>query len=301
MTYDRIDLSKYIVISVCFSCNNQCTICMLSGLKETLPGIGFENFKEVVLEIRYGRRYENLVLSGAEVTTFDDLDRYVQFAASLDWFKRIQIQTNGRRLRDKEYLKHLIDLGVNEFFISIHGLEAVHDAMTRRQGAFKETMEGLENLEAFDVNVITNTVLTRTNFHDIARLMAFLSARRIGEMNLWNYFPMERTDTKDLVVSMTDFLELLPRLLSIVKPAGKALVLKSFPECLSMGEPGFFDSLFPETLLPGRFWREFGECGFGTCFYRERGECRASQCWGLSSAYIHKYGDERDLLAPMMS
>ena len=299
MAYDRIDLSKYIVVSICFSCNNQCTICMLSELKEKLPGIGFENFKKVLMDVRNGRRYENVTLSGAEVTTFDDLDRYIQFAASLGWFKRIQIQTNGRRLKDKKYLKHLIDQGINEFFISIHGLEDVHDAITRMPGAFEETMEGLNNLEAFDVNVISNTVLTRTNFHDVARLMAFLSKERISEIHLWNYFPMERADTKDLVVSMKDFLDLLPQLLSMVKPAGKALVLKSFPECLSMGEPGFFDSMFPETLLPGSFWREFGECGFGTCFYRERGECKAWQCWGLASAYIHKYGDERDLLSPI--
>lgn len=273
---------------------------MLSGLKDRLPGIGFENFKKVLTDVRNGHRYENVVLSGAEVTTFDDLDRYIQFAASLGYFKKIQIQTNGRRLKDKKYLKHLIDQGINEFFISIHGLDDVHDAITRRQGAFKETMEALKNLEAFDVNVITNTVLTRTNLHDVARLISFLSTERISEIHVWNYFPMERTDTKDLVVSMKDFLGLLPQLLSIVKPAGKALILKSFPECLSMGAPGFFDSVFPETLLPGRFWREFGECGFGTCHYRERGQCKAWQCWGLSSAYIHKYGDERDLLRPMV-
>jgi len=75
-------------------------------------------------------------------------------------------------------------------------------------------------------------------------------------------------------------------------------VLKSFPECLSRGGPGFFDSLYPVTLLPDRFWREFSECGFGTCVHR--GPCKAWQCWGLSSAYVRKYGDERDLLSPVV-
>lgn len=298
MTFKRTDFSKYIVISICFTCNNQCTICMLSGLKEKLPGIGFENFKKVVREIRKGRRYENLILSGAEVTTFDDLDRYIQFAVSLGWFKRIQIQTNGRKLSDRRYLKHLIDQGINEFFVSIHGLEQIHDAITRRQGSFRETMEGLQNLEDFDVSVITNTVVTKTNIQDIARLIALLSKKNPHEIHLWNYFPMERKDTKDLVVSMKDFVDMLPEVLSIAKAAGKPLVLKSFPECLSMGPPGFFDSQFPETLLPGRFWREFGECGFGFCVYRER--CMATDCWGLSSAYVDRYGDERDRLKPFM-
>ncbi len=272
---------------------------MLSGLKRHLLPIGFDNFKRALIDIRNDGRFENVILSGAEVTTFDDLDRYIHFAASLGWFRKIQVQTNGRRLRDKGYLRRLIDYGVNEFFVSIHGLEEVHDAITRRRGSFKETMEGLRNLEAFDVNVISNTVLTRTNFHDITRLMTVLSEERVSEIHLWNFFPMERTDTRDLVVNMKEFIGLLPELLDIVKSAGKALVLKSFPECLSIGPPGFFDSLFPVTVLPDLFWRQFSECGFGTCFHRERGWCKAWQCWGLSSAYIQKYGDEKDLLNPI--
>ncbi|MEJ2723030.1 MAG: radical SAM protein [Deltaproteobacteria bacterium] len=300
MTYTRVDLTQYVVISICFSCNNDCSICMLSGLKRKFPAIGFDRFKKVIIDIVNSGRFENLILSGAEVTTFNDLDKYVQFAASLGWFKKIQVQTNGRRLSEKGYLRHLIDGGVNEFFISIHGLDDVHDAITRMRGSFKETREGLKNLEAFDVNVISNTVLTKTNLHDMARLMTFLSNERISEIQLWNFFPMERTDTKDLVVSMKDFTEVLPEILSIVKRAGKPLVLKSFPECLSMGEPGFFDSLFPVTVLPDVFWRKFSESGFGTCIYRQREECKAWKCWGLSSAYVQKYGDERNLLKPMM-
>ena len=300
MTYTRVDLTQYVVISICFSCNNDCSICMLSGLKRKFPAIGFDRFKKVIIDIVNSGRFENLILSGAEVTTFNDLDKYVQFAASLGWFKKIQIQTNGRRLSKKGYLRHLIDCGVNEFFISIHGLDDVHDAVTRTSGSFDELAAGLKNLEAYDVNVISNTVLTKTNLHDMARLMTFLSNERISEIQLWNFFPMERTDTRDLVVSMKDFTEVLPEILSIVKRAGKPLVLKSFPECLSMGEPGFFDSLFPVTVLPDVFWRKFSESGFGTCIYRQREECKAWKCWGLSSAYVQKYGDERNLLKPMM-
>ncbi len=272
---------------------------MLGDMKKKLPVIGFDRFRNVLYQIRNDGRFRNLILSGAEVSTFDELDRYVQFAASLGWFKKIQIQTNGRRLRDKGYLQHLIALGINEFFISIHGLEEVHDGITRAKGSFRETMEGLKNLEDFNVNIISNTVLTKTNVHDLVRLITFLSKNKVSEIHLWNFFPMERTDSRGFVVSVKEFVEVLPELLAIAKMAGKALVLKSFPECLSVGEPGFLDSLFPVTVLPDPFWRQFSECGFGACFYRERSECKAWQCWGLSSAYIQKYGDEKDLLKPI--
>lgn len=297
-SYARVDLSTYVVISIWFGCNNHCTLCMLGDMKRELPGIGFDQFRRVVHRIRDDKRYRNLILSGAEVTTFDHLGRYLEFAADLGWFRKIQIQTNGRNLCDKAYVRHLIDCGVNEFFISIHGLEAGHDAITRVPGAFGETMEGIRNLADFDVNVITNTVLTSSNLGGISELFALLLKERISETHLWNYFPMAKTDTKGLVVSMKDFKALLPDLLDLGKKYGKAVVLKSFPSCLSLGEPGFFDGLFPVTVLPDMFWREFSECGFGACFHRQR--CRAEVCWGLSNAYIHKYGDERELLSPMI-
>ena len=298
MPYTKIDLGQYIVISIWFGCNNNCTICMLSELKKELPAIGYEQFKKVLIDIKNHGRFENLILSGAEVTTFDGLDKYVEFAASLGWFKKIQIQTNGRRLKDKDYLKHLIDCGVNEFFISIHGLNEIHDTTTRTPGSFKESLEGLRNLADFDVNVISNTVLTKRNYNNIPHFIEFLAQEKVSEIHLWNFFPMEKTDSRDLVVSMKDFVVLLPKIFSIVKSCGKVLVLKSFPECLSMGEPGFFDSLFPVTLLPDRFWMKFSECGFGMCVYRDK--CKARECWGLSSAYVQKYGDERELLSPII-
>jgi len=299
MTYQRVTLSSYCVISIWFGCNNRCNICMLGDMKGKLPAIGFESFKEVLYQIRRAGRFKNLILSGAEVTTFDELDRYVRFAASLGWFENIQIQTNGRKLAEKAYIRHLVDCGVNEFFISIHGLEETHDEVAQVPGAFLETLEGIRNLEDFDVNVITNTVLTRANLQDILELFALLLKEKVSEIHLWNYFPMERVDSKDLVVSMKDFAALLPALLPLGEEARKALVFKSFPSCLSRGEPGFFDGFFPVTVLPDMFWREFSECGFGACVHRQRGACQVRDCWGLSSAYIHKYGDERDLLRPI--
>ena len=298
MAYQRVDLSKYIVISIWFGCNNHCDICMLSDMKTHLPAIRFDNFKKILMDVKADGRFENLILSGAEVTTFDDLDQYVQYAASLKWFKKIQIQTNGRRLRDAEYLKYLIDCGINEFFVSIHGFEEVHDATTGRPGSFKEVLAGLKNLAEHEVNVISNTVLTQRNLNQIPRLVDFLSKEEISELHLWNYFPMERTDSKGLVVGLRDFRCLVDEIVPIARSAGKALVFKSFPICLATGEPGFFDSFYPVTILPNRFWREFSECGFGRCVYRDR--CKAHECWGLSSAYVQKYGDERDLLSPIV-
>lgn len=295
--YQRMDLGRYAVIPIWYECNNTCSICMLSKVKGRLPNVDFGTFASLVDALVEDRGYDSLILSGAEITTCADLERYVRYAASFGFFRKIQIQTNGRKLADAVFLRQLIDAGINEFFISIHGLEDIHDSITGIPGSYGETWEGLWNLMEFDVNVISNTVLTSINYHTIIPLIAELCTAPVREINIWNLFPMESRDTRNLVVSMTDLLALLPEIVSAVESSGKPVVFKGFPECLTPGPPCFFDNSFPLNIIHDSFWCEFAENGFGTCVYKE--VCSAGECWGLSSAYIAKFGDERELLTPL--
>lgn len=295
--YNRINLRRYAVIPVWYGCNSACTICMLSNVKGRLDTVDFVAFSRLVATLVDNSRYDNLILSGAEVTTFADLAKYVRHAASFNHFKKIQLQTNGRRLVDKAYLAELVEAGVNEFFISVHGPADVHDAITRVPGSYAATMEGIANLARWQVNIISNTVLTSFNYHSIAALMGTLSSGPAREMHLWNFFPMDRSDRGDLLVSMADLVALFPAILAAIGPSGKPLVLKGFPECLAPGAPIFIDSDFPLNLIQDDFWAEFAKNGFGTCGYKD--VCAAGECWGLSSAYLEKYGTERQLLSPL--
>jgi MoaA/NifB/PqqE/SkfB family radical SAM enzyme len=295
--YTRIDLKKYAVIPVWYGCNSNCTICMLAKIKNRLATVDFAAFSRLVTALVNDGRYDSLILSGAEVTTFAELEHYIRFAASFGYFKKIQLQTNGRKLADKVYLRTLVAAGANEFFVSVHGVEGIHDQITRTPGAYAATRKGLDNLAQFPVNVISNTVLTRTNYLGIMPLLDELCALPLGEMHLWNYFPMERTDRSDLVVSIPSLAALFPGIMETVDKAGKILVLKGFPECIAPGFPVVVDSDFPLNLIQDDFWSGFAENGFGSCVYKEH--CKASACWGLSSAYVDKYGDERALLQPL--
>lgn len=291
-----IDLSRYAVIPVWYVCNNDCSICMLAKVKNRMNTVKPARFRSLVRGLIKDGRYDGLILSGAEITTFEYLEQYVKGVASYGWFKKIQIQTNGRRLADPEYVKRLVDAGVNEFFISVHGLGPVHDAITRVSGSFRETMTGILNLSKYPVNIITNMVLTRINYHAIIPLLRLLCEGPIHELHMWNYFPMERSDTQDMIIRMADVIALFPEIVKILDSAGKQLVLKGFPECISPRGPIFIDSRFPLNLIQDDFWSEFGNNGFGTCYYRE--QCAAGRCWALSRAYIEKYGDEHELLSP---
>ncbi len=293
----RIGLAGYTVIPLWYGCNNRCVICMLGPVKGELPAIEFDLFKKLVIGIVRSGRCRRLILSGAEVTTFPHLDRYVAFAAALGYFETIQIQTNGRKLCDAAYLRGLIDAGVNEFFISIHGPRQVHDAMSRVPGSYDQTMEGIANLRDYPANVLTNTVITRLNYSHVPALLEDIAGTKASEMHVWNFFPMEERDSKDLIVCISDLLAVLADALPLLRSARKPLVLKAFPECLPVSDPVIVDSDFPPTLIPNVFWKTLQKSGFGACGYRDA--CKAKECWGLSGAYIAKYGDERGILSPI--
>lgn len=296
----RVDLRKYCVVSIWFGCNNNCRICMLSSLRDTISAVSYDEFKRVMVHLMRDARYENLILSGGEVTTFCELEKYVGFAASLGCFNKIQIQTNGRLLSDRVYLERLVSCGINEYFVSIHGFEQTHDAVTGVPGAFRQTLQGLQNLSCIkDVNVISNTVLMRENLAEIVEFFGFLAKLSISEIHLWNYFPMGSEEKDDLIVPMEDVCRLLPELQEIAHRSGKSLVLKSFPLCLPAQAPVYLDSVFPVTVLPDRFWKEFSTCGFGQCVHREESRCQSVECWGLSEPYLKKYGNEKVLLKPL--
>ena len=299
MTHATIDFSTYITITIWFGCNNNCTLCMLGDLKSKLPPVGFQKFQEILMDICEDGKYRNLILSGAEVTTFDKLQKYVRYAASLNYFKKIQIQTNGRRLAGINYVRDLIECGVNEFFVSIHGLPQTHDAITRRTGSFEQTWTGLQNLTGFDVNVISNTVVIKKNFHDIVPLTHLLHGKKLDETHLWNFFTMEKADTGNNLVRLNDVVTLFPELRNIANKSNIPTVFKNFPECLPAKPPLHIDSRLAETLIPEPYWHAFAQNQFGLCSYRKNGACRARHCWGLSSAYVGKYGYERHLLSPM--
>jgi MoaA/NifB/PqqE/SkfB family radical SAM enzyme len=294
----RINYAKYVVVPVWYYCNSKCTFCMVEKQIGELPKVDFPGFQKIVRVIIEEGEKENLILSGAEVTTFDQLENYIRFARSLGYFKRIQIQTNARRLANADFTNRLLDAGLDEAFVSLHGTEATHDLITEAPGGYPETMQGIENLVSRPgFNLITNTVLNKRNFANLRELFTMLVQMPVSEMHMWNFFPMAGEDRHDLLVNMKEFYAFLPELLEIIEPSGKPLVLKGFPECLSLGAPGIFDNQFPRNLIDTAFWDNFDENQFGNCVYKS--QCAAKQCFGLSHAYVKKFGEERDLLCPI--
>lgn len=260
----------------------------------------FEQFKTLLAHNAAHREWSGLILTGSEITLHRDLPEWARMARR-HGFEHVRIQTHGMRLAQADYCEQLIDAGVDEFFVSVAAADAkTHDGITQVPGSFDKTLHGLELLDRHDhVTTITNTVVTSSSYTQLPLLVERLKGfRRLAQMEFWFYFPMSEKDDKQLLASHIDALPFLQEAISAARQLGLGLEVKNFPECL-LGEDR--DVLYndqPTLFIDPAFWTEFQRNGFYQCIYRDK--CAATQCLGLNSAYIEKFGQHADSLRPFL-
>jgi len=123
----------------------------------------------------------------------------------------------------------------------------------------------------------SNTVLTRANSPGHPGALCPPAQRRGRELQLWNYFPMERSGHEDLVVSMKEFVA--SSHIAVLGEDAEKRWFKSFPSCLPGGSRDS-STLFPVTCCRTCSGREFSECGFGACFQPADRSLSRQECCG---------------------
>lgn len=257
-----------------------------------------EQFGALLTHNEARREWSGLILTGSEITLHRDLPEWARMARR-HGFEHVRIQTHGMRLAQAGYCEELIDAGVDEFFVSVTAADAAtHDEITQVPGSFDKTLRGLELLDAYDhVTTLTNTVVTAMNFTHLLRLVQRLSSfNRLAQMEFWFYFPMSERDDKGLIASHLDALPFLKSAIASLREGGRGIEVKNFPECLLGADRDVLYNDQPKLFIDPAFWTEFMRNGFHQCVYRE--QCGSTQCLGLNSAYIEKFGDHADLLLP---
>jgi len=291
--------SDYVSVTLEFRCNLRCVHCMIEGAKDHLKPQTLEQYQAVLEENRRDKHWKGIILTGAEITLRKDLPQLVEMARE-SCFERIRIQTHGMRLESPDYCERLVDAGVNEFFVSVAGADSEsHDAITEIPGAYEKMMKGLDYLERYPhLSIITNTVVTKLSYSllpDIVTAMQHLT--NLVQMEFWVYWPMNENDEKDLIAPHSAILPYLKRAIAMSHERGLRVEVKNFPQCM-LGEDG--EVLLndqPLLYIDDAFWPDFMRNGFEQCLYR--GQCSSEQCLGLNTAYIKKFGWERELLEPI--
>jgi radical SAM protein with 4Fe4S-binding SPASM domain len=124
--------------------------------------------------------------------------------------------TNGRKLKDKDYVKTLEKSGLDFVQVTLESHKAeAHDLMTDSKGSWKETVAGIKNVIPTHVYATTNTTLSQHNADSFLETVEFIKKLGVAAFgaNSLIYSGKAKTDKldKEFTVSLETLKELLPK------------------------------------------------------------------------------------------
>jgi hypothetical protein len=163
------------------ACDNACVFCGQEGLQAAFPPDSGERQQSFDDELARARRLgEAVTFVGGEPTLDPRLVERVAQARRLG-FRRIGLQTNGRRLADLQLTAELARAGLTDVHLSIHGASPeVHDYHSSVPGSFAQALAAILAASAEHVTVVATTVLTRSNCRVLAPLPRLLASRGVA-------------------------------------------------------------------------------------------------------------------------
>lgn len=239
-TTERVD------IKTGWLCNNMCRFCVQGNKRELFGNHSTEEVRKLLREAR--KDSDSIVFTGGEVTIRKDLLELVSYAKSLG-YRIIQIQTNGRMLAYRKACEDLIAAGANEFSPALHGhIESLHDYLTNSPGSFRQTVRAIKNLKELGQVVITNTVITRSNFRHLPEIANVLIGLGVDQYQFAFVHPLGR--------AAENFASVVPRM-SLIEPyvkqglmlgiqSGRRVMTEAIPYCFMEG----FEYYVAERIIP---------------------------------------------------
>jgi radical SAM protein with 4Fe4S-binding SPASM domain len=162
----RIDLA------LTYKCDNDCKHCYVER-KQKGPELSTDEWKKVMDKI-WEIGVPHICFTGGEATLRKDLVDLITYAEDVGLVSGLL--TNGRAMKDKNFVKRMVDAGIDHFQLTLlsHD-EKIHNTMMGSGKAWAETVQGIKNAVATPVYTLTNTTLTKFNVKDIEKTVRFLA------------------------------------------------------------------------------------------------------------------------------
>ena len=164
-------------LALTFTCQNDCIHCYAGGPHTTteLTTVQWEQVIDRLSEIGVFI----VTFTGGEPTLRADLTELVSYAGSKGMVTGLI--TNGRNLKDNDYVKALEKAGLDFVQITLESHKAdIHDRITAAKGSWKETVSGIKNAEKSQIYVTTNSTLSKYNAPDFLETIDFVKTLNVA-------------------------------------------------------------------------------------------------------------------------
>jgi len=156
-------------LALTYRCNNNCMHCYVG--KREKKEMKVEDWLKVIDKL-HEIGVPHIVFTGGEPTLYAGLEKLIARAERHGIVTGLN--TNGRKLANKDYLESLVDAGLDHVQITVESAnKEVHNKMVQAD-AFEETIQGLKNALDTNLYVLTNTTITRLNMASIEETVKFL-------------------------------------------------------------------------------------------------------------------------------
>jgi radical SAM protein with 4Fe4S-binding SPASM domain len=168
-------------LAVTYRCQNDCAHCY-NARPRTFPELPAQDWKRMIDRL-WDLGIPHIVFTGGEPTLRDDLPSLIAYAEGKGQITGLN--SNGRKLSDRAYVQSLVAAGLDHVQITLESrIEAVHDSVVGRRGAWAQTVAGVRNVLDTRLYVMTNTTLLRQNSPTLAQTLDFLAELGVPTVGL---------------------------------------------------------------------------------------------------------------------
>lgn len=168
-------------LALTYHCNNNCPHCYNARPRD-YPELSTDEWKRIIDRL-WKLRIPHIVFTGGEPTLRDDLPELIAHAEGNGQITGIN--TNGRRMRDPDYVARLVDAGLDHAQITLESHDpSIHDQMVHLKGAWQQTSAGLQNALKTRLFVMTNTTLLVHNAPYLADTLDYLAETGVPTFGL---------------------------------------------------------------------------------------------------------------------
>jgi radical SAM protein with 4Fe4S-binding SPASM domain len=159
-------------LALTYRCNSNCAHCYNARSRRT-PELSTKQWSGIVDQL-WDIGIPHLCFTGGEATLRPDLGELISYAQEKGQITGLL--TNGRRLADRGYVEALASAGLDHVQITLESSDReIHDKMVQADGAWDQTVRGIENVLACDLYVMTNTTLLTENAPSLGSTLDFLA------------------------------------------------------------------------------------------------------------------------------
>jgi radical SAM protein with 4Fe4S-binding SPASM domain len=168
-------------LAITYRCNNDCAHCYNVSTRQD-PELTTEQWYKIIDDLwRVG--VPHIIFTGGEPTLREDLPLLIAHAEQNGQITGVN--TNGRRLSDQAYVAKLVDAGLDHIQITLESHDPeIHDHMVLRKGAWKQTIQGIQNVLKTRLYVMTNTTMLQENAPVLEETLIFLAELGVPTIGL---------------------------------------------------------------------------------------------------------------------